>query len=246
VSPLDVVTWAATGLAVIATAVSGWLTWSTRRQTRSAAAYAATSGNRAKIAEDRAEQAERAVHAADAHATRAWEQVTLARTQLQEARGERNQQFRADQWEKAHAMTMAARHLVDSTGELINLAANGQTAAEYRVSGNPKYQQAAAKWQEVLVHSVAGLPEDVEVHQLLIAFSNVHLRLHGQLGLLLRDAGNHALNPADLKRIGLLRQELDDSYRRFQRALSRSIVNQYPEDARQIENRDSRSLEPPA
>lgn len=240
---LDVVTWAATGLAVIATAVSGWLTWSTRRQARRAAAHAASSGHRARIAEERAQQAEQAVQAAEGHASRAWEQVTLARTQLQEARGERNQQFRADQWEKAHALTTAARHLVDSTGELINLAANAQPAAEYRVSGNPKYQQAAAKWQEVLVHSVAGLPEDVEVHQSLIVFSDVHLRLHGQLGLLLRDAGNNALNPADLRRIGLLRQDFDDSYRRFQRALSQSIVNQYPEDTRQIESHESRSIQ---
>lgn len=229
---------------MIAAAVSGWLTWSTRRQARSAAAHAASSGHRARIAEYRAQQAERAFQAAEDHAARAWEQVTLARTQLQEARGERDQQFRADQWEKAHALTMAARHLVDSTRELIDLAADEQTAAEYRVSGNPKYQQAAARWQEVLVHSVAGLPEDVEVHQLLIVFSDVHLRLHGQLGLLLRDAGNHALNPADLRRIGLLRQEFDDSYRRFQRALSRSIVNQHPADARQLESHDSRSIQP--
>ena len=239
VNIVDVATWIAAAVAVIAALAAGWLAWSARRAAGSSAERATRIRTWAAAVEEGAERAERGAKSADTQAARAWEQVKLASKQLDEARQETRTRDHIDQWEQAHALTMAARRLVETTHEMVNIAADTHAAPEYRLAGEPRYRDAVLRWQETLVKSLARTPPSPEVHDPLVSFVTVHSRLHGQLGALVHGVSSQTLRQGDplVQQVIGLRQEFEEAHRQFQRAVGQSLVTQNPEaGTRQIES----------
>ncbi|GAA4614324.1 hypothetical protein GCM10023108_18570 [Saccharopolyspora hordei] len=219
------VTWVAAGLAIIAVGVAGWQLWSARREAREAVQRSEAMRRMMTAAEAHAEQATKAAHNARTQAERAWEQIKHAQAQLDEARQERHRSTQTEQWEWAYAVTTSARELVDSSQELIRTALDAQVAPHYRVAADRHYRQTAQRWQETVIKAVARTSPPLETQQQIVKFVDVHQRLHGQLGVLLRAVETDTLTEGDAlsRQILGLRQELTSVHRQMQRTISASL-----------------------
>ncbi|RKT82325.1 hypothetical protein SAMN05421805_116107 [Saccharopolyspora antimicrobica] len=221
----QLVTWIAAGLAVVAVGIAGWQLWLARREARAAVQRSEAMRRLVAAAEAHAEQSTKAAHNARAQAERAWEQIKLAQAQLEEARQERQASTQTEQWEWAYAVTTSARELVDSSQELIRTAMDGQVAPHYRVAADRHYRQTAQRWQETVIKAVARTSPALETQQQIVRFVDVHQRLHGHLGVLLRAVETDTLAEGDAlsRQVLGLRQELNSVHRHLQRTISASL-----------------------
>ena len=222
----EVVTWIAAGLAIIAVGVAGWQLWLARGEARQAQERTETMCRLATAAEAQAAKAAEAAQTAHAQAERAWEQVKLARSQLDEARQERRASTQTEQWEWAYAVTTAARALVDTSQELIRITLDPQVAPHYRTAADRHYRNAAQRWQDTVIKAVARTSPPLEMQQQVVTFADVHQRLHGTLGVLLRAVETNTLQEGDAlaKQIHGLRHELNNAHRHLQRIVSASLT----------------------
>ncbi|MER5394080.1 hypothetical protein, partial [Saccharopolyspora sp. NPDC002686] len=220
-----VVTWVAAGLAIVAVGVAGWQLVLARREAREAGKQAEAMRRLVTAAEGQAEKATKAAQNARAQSERAWEQVKLAQSQLEEAREERRTSTQTEQWEWAYAITTSARELVDSSQELIRTAMDGQVAPHYRVAADRHYRQTAQRWQETMVKAVARTSPPLETQQQIVRFVDVHQRLHGHLGVLLRAVETDTLSQGDAlsRQVLGLRQEFNSVHRHLQRTISANL-----------------------
>ncbi|MGW1678735.1 hypothetical protein [Saccharopolyspora sp. NPDC002376] len=220
-----VVTWVAAGLAIVAVGVAGWQLVLARREAREAAQQTEAMRRLVTAAEGQAEKATKAAQNARTQAERAWEQIKLAQSQLEEAREERKTSTQTEQWEWAYAITTSARELVDSSQELIRTAMDGQVAPHYRVAADRHYRQTAQRWQETMVKAVARTSPPLETQQQIVRFVDVHQRLHGHLGVLLRAVETDTLSQGDAlsRQVLGLRQEFNSVHRHLQRTISANL-----------------------
>ncbi|KAA5830013.1 hypothetical protein ABT337_09365 [Saccharopolyspora hirsuta] len=221
----QLVTWIAAGLAVVAVGIAGWQLWLARREARAAVQRSEAMRRLVAASEAHSEKATKAAQNARAQAERAWEQIKLAQAQLDEARQERRASTQTEQWEWAYAVTTSARELVDSSQELIRTALDAQVAPHYRVAADRHYRQTAQRWQETVIKAVARTSPPLETQQQIVKFVDVHQRLHGQLGVLLRAVETDTLSEGDAlsRQVLGLRQELNSVHRHLQRTISASL-----------------------
>lgn len=222
----ELITWIAAGLAIIAVGLALWQLWEARRESRQAIQRTEEIRRLAAAAQGHAEKAAAAGQAAHAEAQRAWEQVKLARGQLEEARQEHQASQRSEQWEWAYAVTMTAGELVDASQELIRIALDPQVAPHYRMSADRHYRQVSQRWQDTMVKALARTEPDLQMQQQVITFAHVHQRLYGHIGVVLRATETDTLTSDDAltKQALGLRQELNNAYRNLQRSLSASLA----------------------
>ncbi|MEU6270370.1 hypothetical protein [Saccharopolyspora shandongensis] len=222
----ELATWISAGLAIVAVGLAGWQLWLARRAAREALERAEAMRRLAAAVENNAAKAAGSAQAARAQAERAWEQVKLADRQLEEARQERRTATQTEQWEWAYAVTTVARELVDTGQELIRSALDTQVAPHHRVAAERYYRQTTRRWQETMIKAVARTSPPLEVQQQFVTFSDVHQRLHGHLGVLLRAVETSTLAEGDAltKQILGLRHELNNAHRNLQRTVSATLT----------------------
>ncbi|PKW16004.1 hypothetical protein [Saccharopolyspora spinosa] len=222
----ELATWICAGLAIVAVGLAGWQLWLARLAARQATERAETLRRLADAAESHAAKAAGAARTAQAQAERAWEQVKLANGQLEEAREERRATTQTEQWEWAYSVTTAARELVDTSQELIRSALDTHVAPHHRVAAERYYRQTARRWQETMIKAVARTSPPLEVQQQFVTFVDVHQRLHGNLGVLLRAVETNTLSDGDAltKQILGLRHEMNNAHRNLQRTISASLT----------------------
>lgn len=218
--------WIAAALAITAVGLAGWQLWVARREARKAIKRADEMRRLVTAAEGHTQQATEAAQSARAQAERAWEQVKLAQSQLDEARQERRASSQTEQWEWAYAVTTAARALVDSSQELIRIALDTHIAPHYRVAADRHYRQTAQRWQDTMIKAVARTSPPLEMQQQIVRFADVHQRLHGYLGVLLRAVETGTLSDDDVlrKQVMGLRQEINNAHRHLQRTVSATLA----------------------
>lgn len=219
------VTWIPAVLALVAAGVSGWLLWSARKTAEEATRRSETVRRLAAAVEANTEKTGRAATTSTEQAERAWEQVKLSRSQLDEAREERHASTQAEQWEWAYALTTAARELVNSCHELIRISLDSQVAPHYRTAADRHYRQAGQRWQDTMIKAISRTQPPLEMQQQVATFAEVHQRLHGQLGVLLRAVETNTLAEGDTltKQIHGMRHELNNAHRNLQRIVSSNL-----------------------
>ncbi|MEV4732276.1 hypothetical protein [Saccharopolyspora sp. NPDC049426] len=219
------VTWIPAVLALVAAGVCGWLLWSARKTAAEAIRRTEAVHRLAAAVEANAEKTGRAATTAAEQAERAWEQVKLSRSQLDEAREERHVSTQAEQWEWAYALTTAARELVNSSHELIRMSLDTQVAPHYRTAADRHYRQAGQRWQDTMIKAISRTQPPLEMQQQVATFAEVHQRLHGQLGVLLRAVETNTLTEGDTltKQIHGMRHELNNAHRNLQRIVSSNL-----------------------
>ncbi|TWF93954.1 hypothetical protein FHU35_14236 [Saccharopolyspora dendranthemae] len=224
-------TWIPAVLALVAAGVSGWLLWSARKTAEETTRRSETVRRMTAAVEANAEKANHAATTATEQAERAWEQVKLSRSQLDEAREERHASTQAEQWEWAYALTTAARELVNSCHELIRMSLDTQVAPHYRTAADRHYRQAGQRWQDTMIKAIARTQPPLEMQQQVATFAEVHQRLHGQLGVLLRAVETNTLTEGDTltKQVHGMRHELNNAHRNLQRIVSTSLSAPAPQ-----------------
>lgn len=229
------VTWIPAVLALVAAGVSGWLLWSARKTAEETTRRSETVRRMTAAAEANAEKTHHAATTATEQAERAWEQVKLSRSQLDEAREERHASTQAEQWEWAYALTTAARELVNSCHELIRMSLDTQVAPHYRTAADRHYRQAGQRWQDTMIKAIARTQPPLEMQQQVTTFAEVHQRLHGQLGVLLRAVETNTLTEGDTltKQVHGMRHELNNAHRNLQRIVSTSLSAPAPQGTQQ-------------
>ncbi|WP_461156461.1 hypothetical protein [Saccharopolyspora tripterygii] len=227
------VTWIPAVLALVAAGVSGWLLWSARKTAEETTRRSETVRRMTAAVEANAEKTDHAATTATEQAERAWEQVKLSRSQLDEAREERHASTQAEQWEWAYALTTAARELVNSCHELIRMSLDSQVAPHYRTAADRHYRQAGQRWQDTMIKAIARTQPPLEMQQQVATFAEVHQRLHGQLGVLLRAVETNTLTEGDTltKQVHGMRHELNNAHRNLQRIVSTSLSAPAPQGA---------------
>lgn len=215
----------AAGVAVLAVAISTWLLLRARAQAREALEHASKARELLGVVEKHATQSSEASQSSREHSERAWEQVKMASGQLEEARQEKQETSQAEQWEWAYALTTAARELIDSGKELIRIALDPRVAPHYRLSADRHYRQSSQRWQDTLVKTLARTSPALETQHEMSTFSQVHQRLNGHIGVLLRAVETEGIseNDAIVRQVTGTRQELDNAHRRLQRTISSSL-----------------------
>lgn len=228
-------TWIPAVLALVAAGVSGWLLWSARKTAEETTRRSETVRRMTAAVEANAEKTTHAATTATEQAERAWEQVKLSRSQLDEAREERHASTQAEQWEWAYALTTAARELVNSCHELIRMSLDSQVAPHYRTAADRHYRQAGQRWQDTMIKAIARTQPPLEMQQQVATFAEVHQRLHGQLGVLLRAVETNTLAEGDTltKQVHGMRHELNNAHRNLQRIVSTSLSTPAPQGAQQ-------------
>ncbi|WP_192909492.1 hypothetical protein [Gandjariella thermophila] len=223
---VEVATWIAAGVAIIAVGVAAWQLWLAHRRARQAEQLASRVRELTRATESHAEQAAGAAQGAHSHSRWAWEQVKLAANQLAEARQERRASTQREQWEWAYAMTTTARELVDCSQELIRVALDAQVAPHYRLAAERHYGQVCQWWQETVIKALARTSPTLELQHQVITFTGVHHRLHGHIGVLLRAAETNTVSDTDplAKQAQQTGQELAGAHRHLQRAVSDSLT----------------------
>ncbi|SFS66219.1 hypothetical protein [Saccharopolyspora flava] len=218
-------TWIPAILALVAAGVAGWLLWSARKTAEETAQRADAVRRMAGAVEANADKTGRAATTATEQAERAWEQVKLTRSQLDDARQERQASTQAEQWEWAYALTTAARELVNSCHELIRVSLDTQVAPHYRQSADRHYRQAGQRWQDTMIKAIARTQPPLEMQQQVATFAEVHQRLHGHIGVLLRAVETNTLGEGDTltKQIHGMRHELNNAHRNLQRIVSSNL-----------------------
>ncbi|WP_235875085.1 hypothetical protein [Saccharopolyspora aridisoli] len=224
-------TWIPAVLALAAAGFSGWLLWSARKTAEETARRCETVNRLAAAVEANTERTAHAATTATEQAERAWEQVKLSRSQLDEAREERHSSTQAEQWEWAYALTTAARELVNSCHELIRTSLDSQVAPHYRTAADRHYRQAGQRWQDTMIKAISRTQPPLEMQQQVATFAEVHQRLHGQLGVLLRAVETNTLAEGDTltKQIHGMRHELNNAHRNLQRIVSSNLSNPSPQ-----------------
>lgn len=219
---VDLVTWIASGLALVAVVAACWQLVRARTRARACRALLDRVSELASATESHAEQAEQQAEQARSQARWAWEQVKLATTQLEHARSEHQDSARAEQWEWAYAMTSCARDLADASRELVRIALDQEVAPHYRMSALRHYQQTSGRWQDTMAKALARTDPTLEVQHQVLTFTQVQHRLHGQIGVLLRAAETGSLQPSDplAQQVRGAGQELETARRQLQRTLS--------------------------
>ena len=215
----------AAGVAVLAVAISSWLLVRARARAREALEHAGKARELLGAVEQHAAQADEAAKTSQQHSERAWEQVKHASGQLEEARQEKQQTSQAEQWEWAYALTTASRELVDSGRELVRIALDPRVAPHYRLSADRHYRQSCQRWQDTLVKTLARTSPALETQHEMSTFAQVHQRLNGHIGVLLRTVETEGVseNDAVARQVTGTRQELDNAHRRLQRTISASL-----------------------
>ncbi|WP_246536318.1 hypothetical protein [Saccharopolyspora endophytica] len=226
------VTWIPAVLALVAAGVSGWLLWSARKTAEETTRRSETVRRLTAAVEANTEKTGRAATTATEQAERAWEQVKLSRSQLDEAREERHASTQAEQWEWAYALTTAARELVNSCHELIRMSLDSQVAPHYRTAADRHYRQAGQRWQDTMIKAISRTQPPLEMQQQVATFAEVHQRLHGQLGVLLRAVETNTLAEGDTltKQIHGMRHELNNAHRNLQRIVSSNLSSTSTQD----------------
>lgn len=229
------VTWIPAVLALVAAGVSGWLLWSARKTAEETTQRSEAVRRLAAAVEANTEKTNHAATTATEQAERAWEQVKLSRSQLDEAREERHASTQAEQWEWAYALTTAARELVNSCHELIRMSLDQQVAPHYRTAADRHYRQAGQRWQDTMIKAIARTQPPLEMQQQVATFAEVHQRLHGQLGVLLRAVETNTLAEGDTltKQVHGMRHELNNAHRNLQRIVSTSLSTPAPQGTQQ-------------
>ncbi|WP_233576359.1 hypothetical protein [Saccharopolyspora rhizosphaerae] len=222
--------WIPAVLALVAAGVAGWLLWSARKAAEETAQRAEAVRRLASAVEANAEQTGQAASTATEQAERAWEQVKLTRSQLDDARQERHASTQAEQWEWAYALTTAARELVNSCHELIRVSLDTQVAPHYRQAADRHYRQAGQRWQDTMIKAIARTQPPLEMQQQVTTFAEVHQRLHGHIGVLLRAVETNTLGEGDTltKQIHGMRHELNNAHRNLQRIVSSNLSAPQP------------------
>lgn len=220
-----VATWIPAVLALVAAGVAGWLLWSARKTAEETTQRAEALRRLASAVEANADKTGRAAATASEQAERAWEQVKLSRSQLDDARQERHASTQAEQWEWAYALTTAARELVNSCHELIRISLDSQVAPHYRTAADRHYRQAGQRWQDTMIKAIARTQPPLEMQQQVATFAEVHQRLHGHIGVLLRAVETNTLGEGDTltKQIHGMRHELNNAHRNLQRIVSSNL-----------------------
>jgi hypothetical protein len=226
---VELATWIAAGLAVIAAALAGWQLRRARRRAREAEQYANRIHKLASEVESHAEQTKLAAQNASSQARWAWEQVKLTASQLAQARAEHRASGAAEQWEWAYALTGNARELVDASQELIRVALDANIAPHYRMAAERHYRQTAERWQETMTKALARSTPTLEVQHQVLTFAQVQHRLHGQVGVLLRATETGTLSDGDslTKEVLETGQELENVRRHLQRTLSTTLASNH-------------------
>jgi hypothetical protein len=226
---VELATWIAAALAVVAVALAGWQLGRARRQTRDAEQRANRIRDLASTVESHAEQSAREAQNARSQARWAWEQVKLATSQLEQARAEHRASSEAEQWEWAYALTGNARELVDASQELIRVALDTHIAPHYRLAGERHYRQTAERWQETMTKALARSAPTLEVQHQVLTFAQVQHRLHGQVSVLLRATETGTLSDGDslTKEVLETGQELENVRRNLQRTLSTTLASNH-------------------
>lgn len=223
---VEVISWVAAGVAIIAVAVAIWQLVVARRRAQNAAQQLERANQLSATVKANADRAAESVRNAQGHARWAWEQVKLASDELEEARREHRASARVEQWEWAYALTMTARELVETSQELIRIAMDARVAPHYRQAADRNYRQTCQRWQDSMVKALARTSPTLEVQQQVLTFSCVHQRLHGHIDVLLRAAETGTLagdEPVTRQVLGL-RQELANAHRQLQRTVSTSLA----------------------
>ncbi|MEB3368616.1 hypothetical protein [Saccharopolyspora mangrovi] len=218
-------TWIPAVLAIIAAGVAGWLLWSVRKTAEETTQRAEAVRRLAAAVEANADKTGRAATTATEQAEHAWEQVKLSRRQLDDARQERQASTQAEQWEWAYALTTAARELVSSCHELIRVSLDSQVAPHYRTAADRHYRQAGQRWQDTMIKAIARTQPPLEMQQQVATFAEVHQRLHGHIGVLLRAVETNTLGEGDTltKQVHGMRHELNNAHRNLQRIVSSNL-----------------------
>ncbi|MHA6803710.1 hypothetical protein [Salinifilum ghardaiensis] len=235
---LDLITWCAAGVAIIAVTLAWWHVRRAHKQAQQVAQQASRVSQLTTAAEDHAEQSSKAVQRAQSQAERAWEQVKFANEQLEQARQEHRASARAELWEWAYALTKASGELVEASQELLRIAFDPHVAPHYRLSTDRHYRQACQRWQDTAFKAVARASPPLEQQSQIITFADVHHRLHGQIEVVLRAAetGTLAGDTALAQQVFKLQQELGSAHRQLQRTVSAHLStaeDQTPEDQTQ-------------
>lgn len=223
---VDVATWLAAGLAVVAVVLAAWQVGRAHRRLREADHYANRVHELASQVESHAVQAQREARNASSQARWAWEQVKLANKQLEQAQTEHRSSDEAEQWELCYALTVSARETVDAGNELVRATLDAQVAPHYRLAADRHYRQTAARWQETMTKALARTDPTLEVQHQVLTFTQVQHRLHGLIGVLLRAAETGTVSESDAVAKEALGagQELENVRRNLQRTLSATLA----------------------
>ena len=224
---VDLATWVAAGLAVIAVILAAWQLRKAFQRARTAEQNANRIHALATEAETQASRAEREAQHASSQARWAWEQVKLASSQLEQAQSEHQASSEAEHWEWSYALTTCAREVVDASTELLRVALDSQVAPQYRLATERHYTQTTTRWQETMTKAMARTEPTLELQQQVLTFTQIQHRLHGYLGVLLRAAETGTLSAGD----GLTSQaisagqELETARRQLQRTVSATLAS---------------------
>lgn len=223
---LDLVTWIASGLALVGVAIACWQLTRARARMRAAQQLAGRMAEQVTAAEAHATQAGTEAEEARSQARWAWEQVKLANAQLERARDEHQSSGLAEQWEWAYALTRSSTEMADAGGELVRIALDQQVAPRYRLAALRHYQQASGRWQETMAKALARTEPTLEVQHQVLTFAQVQSRLHGQVGVLLRAAETGSLSQSDplADQARGAAQELEAARKRLRRTLSSTLA----------------------
>lgn len=223
---VELVTWIASGLALVAMVVAGWQLVRARRRARTSSELLERVNTLTAATEAHAQRAEREAEQARSQARWAWEQVKLATSQLEHARSEHRAIARAEQWEWGYALTRCSRELVDASRELVRVALDQQVAPHYRLAALRYYQQSSGRWQDTMTKALARTDPTLEVQHQVLAFAQVQHRLHGQVGVLLRAAETGSLADSDplARQARGAGEEMETARRQLQRTLSATLA----------------------
>jgi hypothetical protein len=226
VHSVELVTWIAAGVVLVAVAVAGWQLMGARRRMRDAARHTERMRELAATGEAHAEQARQQAEDARGQARWAWEQVRLAAGQVQQARGERRAGERTEQWEWAYALTRAARELVEAGQELIRVALDTQVTPRYRLAAEQQYHQAGQRWQDTMIKTLSRTTPTLALQHQVNTFACVAFRLHGRAGVVLRAAETGTLTSGDTPSRQAIEagQELESVRRQLQRTISTDLA----------------------
>lgn len=245
---LEVVTWGAGGLAILAVGLACWQLWRARQRAAEVTRRVDEAREVAAAAERNATKAEQQAATAHEHARWAWDQVQLAHKQLEQAQLEHHDSAKAEQWEWAYALTMRARELVDATQELVRVALDKQVAPHYRMAAQRHYNQGCQRWQDTMIKALARARPSLEIQQRLTTFVQVHERMYGQMGLLFRAAETDTLAPGDQLTTNVIgaSHELESTRRALQRTISESLSTPPPGNETVTMQRIGPETKPPA
>lgn len=244
---VEVITWVAAGMTLVAVVIAGWQLWVARRRVRHAVQQASRADKLVAAAKSHAEQASGSAQSAHSQARWAWEQVKEVANQLDEARKEHRGAAQVEQWEWAYALTTTARELVDTSQELIRIGLDGRVAPHYRQAADRHYRQACQRWQDTMIKALARMSPPLELQQQVITFAHVHQRLYGHIDVLLRAAETGTLAEDDpvIRQVHGLRHELANVHRHLQRTISTSLTTPEEESSEALTTHYQITQSPP-